>query len=193
MSAKLFALIDTAIIKKYDKTLLWSIERIQYLEAVIVEYRNKTGSFKEKRDDILAIKEQIKAPVIVNDDISLVPFCDGVHLGQEDLLKYGDNVYAADEYVRRVIGCKIFGISTHNEREILEANETSVDYIGLGAYRKTASKDTNNILGDKLPQLAILSKKPVVAIGGVQLSDNIANIAYIAVGSGIYEDYSILH
>jgi thiamine-phosphate pyrophosphorylase len=191
--AKLFALIDTAIIKKYNKTLFWSCERILYLDAAMVEYRNKTGSFKEKKEDILAIKERIKAPVIVNDDISLVPFCDGVHLGQEDLLKYGSGVYAATEYIRGIIGRKIFGISTHNEKEILEANETSVDYIGLGAYRKTVSKDTDNILGDKLPLLANLSKKPVAAIGGVRLNDNIAHVTYIAVGSGLYEDYGIFH
>ncbi|MDR1615274.1 MAG: thiamine phosphate synthase [Campylobacteraceae bacterium] len=174
--------------KRYDKTLSWIIRRIQNMETAIVEYRNKTGNFEEKKDDILTIKEYLNVPVIVNDDISLVPFCEGVHLGQEDLLKYGENIYTAVNHVREMIGSKIFGISTHNEKEILEANKTSVDYIGLGAYRKTASKNTDNILGGKLSQLAALSKKPVAAIGGVKIDDDIANAAYLVVGSGLYEN-----
>jgi thiamine-phosphate pyrophosphorylase len=188
VSAKLFALIDTATMEKKNQTLLWVIERVCTLGAVMIEYRNKTGSFEEKRDDILTIKEHLDTPVIVNDDISLVPFCDGLHLGQEDILKYGADVKSAIVHVREIIGSKILGISTHNEKEILEANETSIDYIGLGAYKKTDTKETDNILGDKLSSLALLSKKPVAAIGGVKLNDDILNAAYIVVGSGLYED-----
>jgi thiamine-phosphate pyrophosphorylase len=188
VDAKLFALIDTATIEKKSKTLLWIMQRVCNLNAAIVEYRNKNGSFEEKRDDILMIKEHLNIPLIVNDDISLVPFCDGLHLGQDDLLKYADSVAKSVECVREIIGSKILGISTHNKREILEANNTSVDYIGLGAYRKTDTKDTGNILGERLSALALLSKKPVAAIGGIKLSDRIANAAYIVVGSGLYEN-----
>jgi thiamine-phosphate pyrophosphorylase len=174
--------------EKNDKTLLWITQRIHNLDAAMAEYRNKTGSFEEKRDDILTIKEYLNIPLIVNDDISLAPFCDGVHLGQDDLLKYADSVAKSVEHVRSIIGGKILGISTHNEKEILEANDTSVDYIGLGAYRKTSTKDTDNILGDRLSSLALLSKKPVAAIGGVKLNDHIANVSYLVVGAGLYEN-----
>lgn len=188
MDAKLFALIDTATIEKNAKTLLWIIQKVRALGAVMIEYRNKTGNFEEKRDDILMIKEYLDIPLIVNDDISLAPFCNGLHLGQDDLLEYGEGVIKSVERVREIIGSKILGISTHNEKEILEANSTGVDYIGLGAYRKTDTKDTDNILGERLSTLALLSKKPVAAIGGIKLSDRIANTTYLVVGAGLYED-----
>jgi thiamine-phosphate pyrophosphorylase len=174
--------------EKNAKTLSWIIETVRNLGATIVEYRNKTGSFEEKKDDILMIKESLDASLIVNDDILLAPFCDGLHLGQDDLLKYANSTAKSVECVREIIGGKILGISTHNEKEILEANSTSVDYIGLGAYRRTYTKNTNNILGERLSTLALLSKKPVAAIGGVKLNDRIANVAYLVIGAGLYED-----
>ncbi len=89
--------------------------------------------------------------------------------------------------VRDKIGDKILGLSTHNKKEILEANELDLDYIGLGAYRKTSTKDTENILGEKLSLLASFSKHPVAAIGGVRIKDKIKNVTYLVVGSNLYD------
>ena len=81
---------------------------------------------------------------------------------------------------------RIFGISTHNELEILEANKLDIDYIGLGAYRDTSTKkDISGILGDKISYLAKISKHPVGAIGGVKVDDDIEHITYNVVGSGL--------
>lgn len=82
---------------------------------------------------------------------------------------------------------KIFGLSTHNELEILRANELDLDYIGLGAYKNTSTKDVDNIIGDKISYLAKVSKHPVGAIGGVRVTDKLENITYNVVGSDLYE------
>lgn len=82
---------------------------------------------------------------------------------------------------------KIIGISTHNEVEILEANKLPLDYIGLGAYKATVTKDVEYILGDKISYLAKISKHPVGAIGGVKVTDELENITYNVVGSDLYE------
>ncbi|MDR2100580.1 MAG: thiamine phosphate synthase [Campylobacteraceae bacterium] len=189
---KLYALIDKATLIKKGKSLEEAVKRAKSLNASLLQYRNKTGAYEEKKEDLLTIKSlYADAPIIINDDLALIAYCGGIHLGQEDILKYGADIYTAAEHVREIIGSKIFGISTHNKKEILEANKTSVDYIGLGAYRKTDTKDTNNILGDTLDLLANFSEKPVAAIGGVKLCDRFEHVTYLAIGSGLYEDNGI--
>jgi len=105
------------------------------------------------------------------------------------LLRYGDDMLTASTVVRKQIGKdKLFGISTHNKDEILEANTLDIDYIGLGSFRQTDTKDVANRLGDSLDTLAALSKFPVGAIGGVKLSDSFKHVHYLVVGSDLYED-----
>ena len=90
--------------------------------------------------------------------------------------------------IRLKIKDKLLGLSTHNEIEILEANELHLDMIGLGAYKNTSTKDVSTILGDRISYLAKISKHPVCAIGGVKIDDVIENIRFNVVGSGFYED-----
>lgn len=81
---------------------------------------------------------------------------------------------------------KILGISTHNEKEILEANEMDLNYIGLGAFRDTSTKkDITLVLGDSLDKLALKSKHPVGAIGAVKMDDKFDNVTYHVIGSGL--------
>ena len=90
--------------------------------------------------------------------------------------------------IRLKIKDKLLGLSTHNELEILEANDLPLDMIGLGAYKNTSTKDVSTILGSKISYLAKISKHPVCAIGGVKVDDIIENIRFNVVGSGFYED-----
>ncbi|GAX86726.1 thiamine-phosphate pyrophosphorylase [Lebetimonas natsushimae] len=73
----------------------------------------------------------------------------------------------------------IVGLSTHNREEILEANKLPLDYIGLGAYRPTQTKDTSNILGKKIINLIKYSYHHVAVIGGVKIYDKIPAIKVI--------------
>ena len=116
-------------------------------------------------------------------------FADGLHFGQEDL----DSLTAIYklpkdkliQFIRKKYPNKILGLSTHNEVEILEANNLNLDYIGLGAYKNTNTKDVSNILGEKISYLAKISQHPVGAIGGVSVDDEIPYITYNVVGSGL--------
>ena len=78
----------------------------------------------------------------------------------------------------------IVGLSTHNKEEILKANKLPLNYIGLGAYRHTSTKETPNILGEKINKLILYSHHPVAIIGGVKLSDK-TKANYKVVGSDI--------
>jgi len=109
-------------------------------------------------------------------------------MGQEDLARVNEDIVTAVANVRAEIGSdKLFGISTHNEKEIKNANNMDLNYIGLGAFKQTITKDVTNILGDDLDRLASFSKHKVAAIGGVKLSDTFDNVTYLVVGSGLYE------
>ena len=169
-----------------------SLEKFIYLckkkDVKIVQYRDKISSLEEQKANLLYLKSQLNIPIIINDKIELIEFADGLHLGQEDLDKIHKDKKLAVKLVRLKIKDKLLGLSTHNEIEILEANELALDMIGLGAYKNTSTKDVSTILGSKISYLAKISKHPVCAIGGVKVEDIIENIRFNVVGSGFYED-----
>ncbi len=169
-----------------------SLEKFIYLckkkDVKIVQYRDKISSLEEQKTNLLYLKSQLNIPIIINDKIELIEFADGLHLGQEDLDKIHKDKKLAVKLVRLKIKDKLLGLSTHNEIEILEANELDLDMIGLGAYKNTNTKDVSTILGSKISYLAKISKHPVCAIGGVKVEDIIENIRFNVVGSGFYED-----
>jgi len=157
-------------------------------QAEIIQYRNKNGTIEEIKKSLIELRSLWDGFLIVNDKYELISFCDGVHVGQEDLLQIDTDVVKATKIIRKVIGSdKLLGISTHNQEEIELANTMELNYIGLGAYKQTSTKDVTNILGDQLDGLAALSKHKVAAIGGVRLDDSFENVAYLVIGSGLYE------
>lgn len=102
---------------------------------------------------------------VVNDRIDLALACeaDGVHLGQDDL-----PIAAA----RRMLGPnRIIGLSTHNFRQFLEAQQMELDYVAVGPIFETSTKQSPwPPLGIRfLEENCCRSRLPVVAIGGITL------------------------
>ena len=125
-----------------------------------------------------------KVTFIVNDfiDIAMAVNADGVHLGQEDM---------PVEEARKIMGRnRIIGISTHNLKQAVEAQESGADYIGFGPMFHTGTKDAGHPKGTKkLRAIKKYVKVPVVAIGGITL-ENVnevleAGADAVAVVSGI--------
>lgn len=184
----IYALLDAQTLKAKG----WSIEKFIFtckaLHVKLIQYRDKDGDFKSKKENLQKIKTLCSPiPLIVNDEVELVEFCDGLHLGQEDLKKIAPIANEAISLLRKKIGDKILGLSTHNKKEILEANTLAVDYIGLGAYRLTTTKSDATVLKESLQELISLSLKPVAVIGGVRVDDEIEGATYKVVGSDLYE------
>lgn len=135
----------------------------------------------------MSIREAYDGTLIVNDSIELIEYADGLHIGQDDIRAYSDDLADAVKLIRRIVGNKILGLSTHNKKEILEANTLNLDYIGLGAYRATNTKSEANVGGKVLIEAAKHSKHPVGIIGGVTLEDEFEEpIRYKVIGSGLY-------
>ena len=184
----LYVLCDYETLLKKKISLENFVDLCKKKDVKIVQYRDKISSIEEQKKNLLYLKSSLNIPIIINDKIELIDFADGLHVGQEDLQAIHKDKKLAVKLIRLKIKDKLLGLSTHNELEILEANELPLDMIGLGAYKTTSTKDVSTILGSKISYLAKISKHPVCAIGGVKINDVIENIRFNVVGSGFYED-----
>ena len=152
----------------------------QILEAgaTILQFRCKEFFGRDifaELERVADLCRQAGAILVVNDRADIARMLSssgltvGVHLGQDDL---------APSDARRVGGAAaIIGFSTHNERQLREA-ESSVesqpaDYLALGPIFGTASKENPDpALGlDELRRLRPLTARPLVAIGGITRSN----------------------
>ncbi|EQB40392.1 thiamine monophosphate synthase [Sulfurimonas hongkongensis] len=183
---RLYALCDQELLDRNELTLEEFVRVAKANKAEIIQYRNKNADIAFIKQQLIAIRKIYDGFLIVNDAYELVEFCDGVHVGQEDLKSIDADAIKAVKILRSVIKEKLLGISTHNEAEVLLANEMDLNYIGLGAYRESSTKSNiSTILGKELDSIAAKSKHLVAAIGGVKLDDEFSNVTYRVIGSGL--------
>jgi thiamine-phosphate pyrophosphorylase len=185
---QLYALCDQATLDKKQMSLETFVELCNRHDAAVIQYRNKSGDLDFISRQLQRLRALWPKTLIINDAFSLHIYCDGVHMGQEDLLSVDSDPEAAVGKIRAVVGtAKMIGLSTHNREEIEQANRLDLDYIGLGAYRATDTKEDAAPLQEQLDALASLSRHPVAAIGGVRFDDAFEHVAYRVIGSGLYE------
>lgn len=184
---RLYALCDQDLLDKHGISLEEFISIAKAKNAEIIQYRNKSADVAFIKQQLIMMRKLYDGFLIVNDAYELIEFCDGVHVGQEDLKAIDADVTKAIKILRSVINSdKILGISTHNLEEIELANEMDLNYIGLGPLRETTTKtDTSKALGENLDTLAGHSKHFVAAIGGVRKEDQFKNVTYHVMGSGL--------
>ncbi|MEA3497690.1 MAG: thiamine phosphate synthase [Campylobacterota bacterium] len=189
MQTKIYPLCDYQTLERFDISLEKYLQIVSKYDTVYIQYRDKLNSLDIQKENLSFLKNNTNTPIIINDKLELLEYADGIHLGQEDLealcSKYRLEPISMIKLLRKKYPNKIIGISTHNELEILETNKLDINYIGLGAYKQTNTKDVSNILGDNISYLAKISIHPVGAIGGVMVDDHIENIAYNVIGSGL--------
>jgi len=184
----LYVLCDYETLVKKNISLEKFCELCKIKDVKLIQYRDKISSLQEQKNNLLFLKSNLNIPIIINDKIELIEYADGLHLGQEDFDSIHKDKKIACKLIRAKIKDKLLGLSTHNEMEILEANELPLDMIGLGAYRNTSTKDVPNILGEKISYLSKISKHPVCAIGGVKIGEKINNVTFNVVGSGFFDN-----
>ncbi len=131
-----------------------------------------------KENELLDAAEKVKllckkqgATFIINDNVQLAKQidADGVHLGLSD---------ESPIVARNILGNKIIGGTANTFQDVLKRIEEKCDYLGLGPFRFTSTKEKlSPILGTEGYSKIISESKnknifiPIYAIGGIVLED----------------------
>lgn len=183
---RLYALCDRDVLRSRDISFEQFIQQAKSFNGEIVQYRNKHDDIATIKNDLIQLRQLWDGFLIINDHYELTSYCDGVHIGQDDLYAIDSDPIRALAILKLAIGNdKIVGLSTHNSEEIAIANTLDLNYIGLGAYRSTSTKKEAGVLGDALDTLAKESSHPVAAIGGIKTDDVFDFVTYHVIGSGL--------
>ena len=166
MNAKGLYLIMTNPVIGYQKLTEIAVNcKISIIQLRIKDHEvNKINLATDLRN----ITNGTNTKFIVNDDINLAmeSDADGIHLGQNDL----SITKAKDLWKNKN---KIFGISTHNQHQAIQAEKNGASYIGIGPIFPTSSKK------NLYPRLGIKKAKkindqcncPTFSIGGINLKN----------------------
>ncbi|MEM1326315.1 MAG: thiamine phosphate synthase [Bacteroidota bacterium] len=157
-------------------TQLENIQAALIAGANWIQLRLKNKTTDEVRRTALSVREmcrQHNAQFLLNDfvDIAKEVQADGVHLGQNDM---------STTHARQLLGenAIIGGTANTWEQIVAYAAAEAVDYIGLGPFRFTKTKEKlSPVLGLKgyreiVQQCRVHDiQLPIIAIGGIQLTD----------------------
>ena len=155
------------------------IKNNKFYSDLVFVFKSKKISFfqlrlkKESPEKIINIGKKIKklckkfnVKLIINDSPFLAKKinADGCHVGQSD-----STVFKA----RKTLKNKIIGVTCHNSKKLIKkAIIDRADYIALGAFYSTKTKKVKYRAKIKLIKEAKkITKIPIVAIGGINLSN----------------------
>jgi len=136
---------------------------------------------------IKKICKKFKVKFLINDDPWLAKNlnADGCHLGQKDT----DILNA-----RKILGKKIIGITCHNSIVLAKrAIKNKADYLAFGAFFPTKTKRARfKASMTILKKIKKITKKPIVAIGGIN-NKNYKNLLlnkadFLAISSYIFNN-----
>ena len=172
----LYAIVDAETLSARKLALESYCVELRDAGVRLLQYRDKRGSSREILNATALISDifvDSHATLILNDraDLALLAGFDGVHTGQSDL---------PPEAVRRLLGPgRIVGFSTHSEDEVREADAGAADYIAIGPVFPTGSKvNAEPVVGlEGVRRARALTRKPLVAIGGISSANAAAVLA----------------
>lgn len=165
---RLYAIIDPG--QMGANTPVGAAEVLLSAGVRLIQYRDKVDNSRrlyEASCEIVELVHKAGGTFVVNDraDLARLSDADGVHVGQDDL---------PVELARRVLlPGQIVGVSTHTRAQFEEAEASSADYIAFGPIFPTGSKEhPDPVVGlDLLREVRTLTRKPLVAIGGITLAN----------------------
>lgn len=193
----LYAVTDSAMNRKWGRSIAEAVKAAVEGGATIVQLREKdaeTRDFLEAAKVCLEICHSYGVPLLINDriDVALACDADGVHVGQSDM---------PARLARTLLGPeKIIGVSCKTPEQAHQAWIDGADYIGCGGVYPTNTKANNRTIGlEGLKEVCLASTLPVVAIGGIGLSNarevmklGAPNLNGVAVVSALFDRECIL-
>ncbi len=135
-----------------------------------IQFRSKHQSFPafiRAAAEVKEVCDKYGATLIINDNVeaALAVRAAGVHLGREDMLP---------SEARKMLGdTAVIGGTVNTPGDVLRLSGEPVDYIGLGPFRFTSTKEKlSPVLGlEGIKELLPCAAIPVIAIGGITSGD----------------------
>lgn len=164
---RLYVILDAGLLRRPAVALS---EQLISAGVRLFQYRAKDPPARETLEISTGLAQLARkegATFFVNDrpDLAYLAGAHGVHVGQGDL---------SPEQARLVVGQDYWvGVSTHNLQQFQRAVASSSDYVAIGPIFGTTSKaNPDPVVGiDLIRQLRPLTRKPIVAIGGIRLEN----------------------
>jgi len=160
-----YPILDTAVLASRGIDASAAGEAILEAGARILQFRHKdffSRAVFEEAERVAALCSTADALFVMNDRADFAMLLGAaLHLGQDDL----DPVDA-----RKILPpATVLGFSTHNREQLRAGNAQPVDYLAIGPLFGTGSKQNPDpVVGlTELRALRIMTKKPLVAIGGI--------------------------
>jgi thiamine-phosphate pyrophosphorylase len=165
---RFYPILDTAALAERNCAIEQAAEALIEAGARILQYRHKSDWMQEHFDAakrIATLCHESSVLFVINDRADLARLLGAaLHVGQDDLPPVA---------ARRVISDEVMGFSTHNRVQLERGDQEPVEYLSLGPIFSTNSKDrpdpTIGITG--LKELRKITQKPLVAIGGIIMSN----------------------
>ena len=159
-----YPVLDTGLLARRGMDPGLAAEAILEAGAQILQFRHKEFFSREvfaHAERIAGLCRRAGALFVVNDRADFAALLHAaLHLGQDDLAP-GD--------ARKIVPNAVLGFSTHNEAQLASGDREAVDYLALGPIFGTGSKtNPDPVVGvDRLRALRPITRKPLVAIGGI--------------------------
>ncbi len=163
---RFYPILDTAALGERNCPPVLAAEALIESGVRILQYRHKdewTQSHFDTAREIAKVCHEAGVLFVLNDRADFARLLGAaLHVGQEDLPPVA---------ARRVISDEVMGFSTHNRLQLERGNGEPVEYLALGPIFGTNSKDNPDpVVGvNGLRELRALTKKPLVAIGGITM------------------------
>jgi thiamine-phosphate pyrophosphorylase len=183
-AVRLYGLITESLCRRpwlaaAEQAILGGADCLQLREKTL-----ESGEILIRAGQLVELCRRHNVVSIINDrpDIALLVDADGVHVGQGDL---------PGIEVRRLIGTgRIVGVSTHDISQARQAVRDGADYIGVGPFFRSATKQRDFVAGPEYARQAASVPVPAVAIAGIT-AENVeqvlaTGIKAVAVSSALF-------
>ena len=170
----LYAIADIETLARQEMSVTAFVRELLSVGVKMVQLRDKLGSPQEvlrHAAEITAVIAGTGCLPVMNDraDLAVLAGWQAVHVGHTDM---------PPEAVRRVFSEAvrqdvIVGVSTHNEAQVRAADAGEADYLAVGPVFATGTKaDAEPVIGlEGVRRARALTRKPIVAIGGITLEN----------------------
>jgi thiamine-phosphate pyrophosphorylase len=162
---RFYPVLDTELLVRRGLPVVAAAEAVLEGGAQILQFRHKAFFSRDVFEDAHRVGELCNSAgafFVMNDRADLARLLRSwLHLGQDDLPP-------AD--VRKILPRgSIIGYSTHNEQQLRKADREPVDYLAFGPVFETSSKQNPDPVAgvEELKRVRTLTRKPLVAIGGI--------------------------